>query len=298
LDATGFRVFGHFIAGEKRIFRREREALSIRDKAYTDLMKELWGSPDIWNTKKSYIEIAERLGVDEETVRNRIKRLREIGFLLGYRVVPNPALLATKSASIRVDFGDRESKEAAIPRLAKMDNIINIASSYDKGLLITLFADEKRGSPILEFDLGVGGKVSTVSGLELKTTNFRMTPLDWDIVSALLRDAERPLDEIAKQLRVSTRTVKRRLNMMREEAAIFTMPMVDLTKTEGVPYQLRVQIEPGKKSHVEKLVAKRIGTIVFRASDMENSSIFGFTGANVAEGNEVFEWLGKQPGVV
>src|SRR5207249_11966930 len=96
-------------------------------------------------------------------------------------------------------------------------------------------------------------------GVGLRTTSFRMTGLDWEIVRLLLRDAERKLDEIAKQLNVSTRTVKRRVNMMMDEAAIFAMPIVDLRRTEGISYQLRVQIEPGRKSQVEKLVAAKIG---------------------------------------
>ena len=128
-------------------------------------------------------------------------------------------------------------------------------------------------------------------------TRFRMTRLDWEMVSLLLRDAERKLDEIAKQLRVSTRTVKRRLNMMMKETAIFTMPMVDLRKTEGISYQLRVQSEQDKKSEVEKSVVAKIGDVVFRASDSQNGSVFGFTGANVAQGNDILEWVKQQPGV-
>ena len=114
--------------------------MSLRDKAYSDLMRELWGSPDIWNTKKSYIEIAARLGVDEETVRNRVKHLRDTGFFLGYRLVPNPVLLGRTFASLRIEFKDRESKQEAIPRLALMDGVINIGSTYDKSALVTLLA--------------------------------------------------------------------------------------------------------------------------------------------------------------
>ena len=260
-------------------------------------MRELWGSPDIWNTKKSYIEIAAKLGVDEETVRNRVKHLRDVGFLLGYRVVPNPTLLGRVFASLRIEFRDRESKQAAIPRLAQMDGVINIGSAYDTSLLVTVLADQDQDFPKLIVGLGVDGEVSLVPGLGLRTTSFRMTKLDWEIVRLLLRDAERKLNEIAKQLKVSTRTVKRRLNMMMKEGAIFTMPVVDLRKTEGISYQLRVQIEQGKKLEVEKSVVAKIGNVVFRASDSENGSVFGFTGANVAEGSDILEWVKQQPGV-
>src|SRR5207247_5916049 len=105
-----------------------------------------------------------------------------------------------------------------------------------------------------------------VPGIGLRTTSFRMTGLDWEIVRLLLRDAERKLDEIAKQLRVSTRTVKRRVNMMMEDAAIFAMPIVDLRRTEGISYQLRGHIEPGRKTQVEKIVAANRGKVVIQAS--------------------------------
>ena len=271
--------------------------MSLRDKAYSDLMRELWGSPDIWNTKKSYIEIAAKLGVDEETVRNRVKHLRDTRFLLGYRLVPNPVLLGRTFASLRIEFLDREAKQAAIPKLARMDGVINIGSTYDKSALVTLLADRDQDFSKLVVGLGIDGEVSWVPGLGLRTTKFRMTRLDWEIVSLLLRDAERKLDEIAKQLKVSTRTVKRRLNMMMKETAIFTMPMVDLRKTEGISYQLRVQSEQGKKSVVEKSVIAKIGNVIFRASDSQNGSVFGFTGANIAEGNDILEWVKQQPAV-
>jgi len=272
--------------------------LSGRDKAYSDLMRELWGSPDVWNTRKSYVEIAAKLGVDEETVRNRVRHLRDSGFLLGYRVVPNPALLGRTFASLRIEFRDRESKQAAIPLLAKVEGVINIGSTYDKSVLVTILAVQEQDFSKLITGLGVEGEVSWVPGLGLRTTNFRMTGVDWEIVDLLLRDAERRLDEVGKQLKVSTRTVKRRLSMMMKESAIFIMPMVDLRKTEGISYQLRVQSERGKKSEVEKSVVAKIGNVVFRASDSQDGSVFGFTGANVAEGNDLLEWVKQQPGVI
>jgi len=272
--------------------------LSLRDKSYSDLMRELWGSPDIWNIKKSYIEIAAKLGVDEETVRNRVKHLKDTGFLIGYRLVPNPALLGRTFASLRIEFQDRESKQVAIPHLAKVEGVINIGSTYDKSVLVTLLANQDQDFSKLIVGMGVEGEVSWVPGLGIRTTKFRMTKLDWEIVSLLLREAERKLDELAEQLKVSTRTVKRRLNVMMKETAIFTMPMVDLRKTEGISYQLRVQSEKGRKSEVEKSVVAKIGNVIFRASDSQDGSVFGFTGANVAEGNDILEWVKQQPGVI
>src|SRR5207302_7313989 len=184
------------------------------------------------------------------------------------------------------------------PHLANIEGVINIGSTYDKSVLVTLLANQDQDFSKLIVGTGVEGEVSWVPGLGIRTTKYRMAKLDWEVVSFLLRDAERKLDEVAKQLKVSTRTVKRRLNSMMKEAAIFTMPMVDLRKTEGISYQLRVQIEQGKKLEVEKSVVAKIGNVVVSASDSENGSGVGFTGSNVAEGSDVLEWVKQQPGVI
>src|SRR5437879_12660331 len=128
-------------------------------------MRELWGSPDIWNTKKSYIEIAAKLGVDEETVRNRVKHLKDTGFLIGYRLVPNPAVLGRTFASLRIERQDRESKQVAIPRLAKIAGIINIGSTHDKSVLITLLAIDEQESSKLLLGIGVEGEMATIAVL-------------------------------------------------------------------------------------------------------------------------------------
>ncbi len=271
--------------------------MSIRDKAYSSLIRELWGSPDVWNARRSYVEIAARLGVDEETVRNRIRNLRSSGYLLGYRLLPNASLLGRASASLRIEFENRESKQNAIPRLAKMEGVINVVSAYDNSVIVTLLASPEQNFPESFAGMVVEGDVSVIPGLRLRTSNFRMTRLDWEIVSHLLKNAETRLDFIAKKTGVSTRTVKRRLNMMMQEAAIFAMPIVDLGKAEGISYQLRVETEPDQRLEIEKSVASRIGDIIFRANDSRSGLIFGFAAANIAQGNDILEWVKQQPGV-
>src|SRR5215510_12085527 len=199
-------------------------------------MRELWGSPDIWNAKKTYLQIANRLGVDEETVRNRVKRLKDTGFLLGWRVIPNPALLGLTFSLVLLELEDPSSKEQSISRLTKSDGMINIASTFGNSLMLTALEDQQHSfsKQISEMRLG---KASELPGLGLRPTSLRMTGLDWEIVRLVLRDAEKKMDEIAIGLKVSARTVKRRLNNMMRDSAILIMPMVNLRNTEGISYQ-------------------------------------------------------------
>ncbi|MDA4112888.1 MAG: AsnC family transcriptional regulator [Thaumarchaeota archaeon] len=266
-----------------------------QDKAYSTLMTELWGSPGQWNVKKSYAAIARKLGVDEETVRNRIKHLRESGFLLGWRLFPNPSILGRRSTFLFLELDDPGSKDDAISQLRRMDGVVTIVSLYGSGLLLTLFDHEDRRCS--RQITGIWTRWEVLTGMALPTSDLRVTVTDWQIVRLLLKDAERSVREVAREVGVSTRTVTRRLNEMMGGSAIFITPMVDLRKASGVSYQLMVQSEEGRKPEVDRLVASKIDNLVFRASYSTNGSIFGFNGANVAEGSAILKWVRRQEGV-
>jgi len=105
------------------------------------------------------------------------------------------------------------------------------------------------------------------------------------------------VSEVASEVKVSVRTVKRRLDGMMAASAIFIMPMIDQAKSTGVSYQVMVETEAARKSDVDRLVTSRIENLVFRAADTSNTLIFGFSGKNVSEGKELLDWLTKQDGV-
>ena len=112
-----------------------------QDKADADLVMELWGSPERWNARKSYADVARKLGVDEETVRNRLRRMRESGHLLGWCLFPNPALLGRTAVSLLLEFDASSSKEDAILRLKQVEGVTNIASNYGNSLEVMVFDD-------------------------------------------------------------------------------------------------------------------------------------------------------------
>lgn len=270
--------------------------MSALDKDYSDLMRELWGSPGRWNARESYVDVARKLGVDEETVRNRLRRLKESGFLLGWRLMPNPSLFGRSSIMQHLAFDGPSAKEDAIPRLKKMDGVVVIASLYAPDLLVTLFDDGSHAASRKLAALGAKGPTEW-HGMGLPQTAFRMTPTDWQIAGLMLRDAERSVAEVAAQVKVSVRTVKRRLDSMMAASAIFIMPMVDQAKSSGVSYQVMLESQEGRKSEVDRIVTGRIGNLVFKAADSSNNLIFGFSGKNVAEGKELLDWARKQPAV-
>ena len=268
------------------------------DKSYSDLMKELWGSPGLWSQKKTYVEIARKLGVDEETVRNRVRILKESGFLLGWRLLPNLALFGRSSYFVFLEFQNEEDKEKAIPKIAGQGGVIVIANIYGNSLLVTMADDPKINSAKKVSELAEKAESFTTPGMNLPgVLSFKMTKTDWQIIKLMVRDAERKVTDIAKEVKLSTKSVNRRLNEMMNSRAIFIMPVVDLRKAGGISYQLLVEAGEGKKSKVNEAVSSKIPNLVFRASAAKNDLIFGFNGTNIAEGSEILKLVKKVPEV-
>ena len=268
------------------------------DKSYSDLMKELWGSPRLWSQKRTYVEIARKMGVDEETVRNRVKVLKESGFLLGWRLLPNPALFGRSSYFVFLEFQNEDEKEKSIAKIAGQDGVVVIASIYGNSLLVTMAVDQKMNSAKKVSELAEKAESFTSPGMNLPgLLSFSMTRTDWQIAKLMLRDAERKITDIAKEVKLSTKSVNRRLNEMMNSQAIFIMPVVNLSKAGGISYQLLVEASDGKKSRVDEAVSSKIPNLVFRATAAKNDLIFGFNGMNIAEGSEVLKLVKKVPEV-
>jgi DNA-binding Lrp family transcriptional regulator len=267
----------------------------VGNKAYSDLIREFWGS--FWNVKKPYVEIARRLGVDEDTVRNRIKHLEDSGFLIGWRLVLNPILLARRYSYLLLEVKNQDFKEEIISRLKVKDGVISIISIYNNSLLVTLFDDEEKKASREISKMGIRTHPPIVQQINVPQTNLQMTPNDWKICKLLLRNAESRMADVAAGVKVSAKTVKRRLNKMMSSSAIFIMPMVSHRKAVGIPYHLMIQTEEGRKAEVELFVASRIDNLVFRAADSKNGFLFIFTGSNIAEGKELIKLVNEHSGV-
>jgi len=266
-------------------------------------MREISSSPSQWNARRSYTEVARKLGVDEETVRNRLKMMREMGLLVGWRLIVNARLLAMEASNLVLEFDDPESKETAAARIRGADGVVLIQSFFGKALQVTFFHPSEKDSGGGASDETVasrttGAKVAARWKVNLPRCEHKPREIDWRIIGLMLRNAERRFPEIAQDLKVSTRTVKRRVNLMMGSSAFFVQPELDFKKAVGVlPCQLLIQCAPEKKREIDDLVVSKFERIVFRLTNSDTHSIFTILCANVAEMKEILKWARSQRGV-
>jgi DNA-binding Lrp family transcriptional regulator len=94
-----------------------------------------------WDVRISYARIAEQLKVDEETVRNRLKRMNDAQFLRGWQLILNPVLLGRSAAIVEMKVAESESKGEVISRLKLLEGVMLIDDFYGRELAVLTLYD-------------------------------------------------------------------------------------------------------------------------------------------------------------
>jgi DNA-binding Lrp family transcriptional regulator len=184
--------------------------------------------------RRSFRAIARNLGIDELTVRNRLRKLHRMGFLKGWHLFVNPSLLGLNMVELLVDVRS-SSKEDLIEKLRLLPGIVAIIGHLGNSMYV-VFAYQDEGSLEKEVTLIeqlAGGKSSQRLSARFPHCSVGLSQTDAEIVRALARDPRKMYSGVAKELGFSSRTVKRRLERMIEGKAVFVIPSIDPSALEG-----------------------------------------------------------------
>lgn len=253
------------------------------------------------DVRGAYRTIGQRLGVTEDTVRNRVKAF-EKGYLRGWRVGINPTILGYRTSSI--DFDPRPLAKSESLRVMRtvpgMILLKNYYGDYVGGLVA--YRDEESLKEKLGLILRGTSDPGTIERVDVRFPNcdVRLLETDWEIIKALQRNPRRRYDEVAKQLRVSPRTVRRRLERMVEGRALFIVPDQNLRALRGVT-KVNLTIgytDPRVKHEVDRVLISSFDTYFSMPffSDSDNASFCIFL-TNLPMAEEILARVRKIPGV-
>jgi len=252
-----------------------------------------------WDVRISFANVAKRFAIDEETVRNRVKRMNKVGFLQGWQLVLNPSLLGREAAMVELGVSDPESKPSLISRLRLLEGVTLIDDFYGGKLAVqTLY--ESAGTLARQIQL-----IASLCGCptpvwwKLGFPPCGLTPAttDWRIIQALRQNARGRLSDVSRSLGISTRTVKRHLKRMVEGNAFYLDPVLDLGKAGGVRCRLWVVCAASKKETVDKMILSRLQRIISTHTAPEEYSLFVIHCANAWEVQKISHWVTKLDGV-
>ena len=265
------------------------------------IMRELTSPGSFrWDIRESYAAMAERLKVDEETVRRGVNRARELGFLKTIQLVLNPHLIGRESAGIQGNVEDPEKKQSTVSQIEQLDGVVIIINLIGKPLrTIFYYRDEKAHARTVQQIKAICGSGDTVEWRGgFPPANLNLHTTDSQIIKALRKDPRRPTSDLARDVGVSTKTVKRRLTLMTEGRAFYLLPELNYDKYPGVASDYLISIpDEAKKATIDKQIRAKLDRLVFSFTDAKEFSIFAKVCLNMSEADETQKWIQGIDGV-
>jgi DNA-binding Lrp family transcriptional regulator len=252
-----------------------------------------------WDVRISYGRVAAGLNIDEETVRNRLRQMNDVRFLRGWQLILNPTLLGREAAIVELRVGDTESKPEVISRLKLLEGVTLIDDFYGQELAVsTLYENPLALERQVRLLASLGGSPTAVSWkLGFPRCDLVPTKTDWRIMQALRRDGRGRLSDVARNLRLSSRTVKRRMTQLIDGNAFYLDPLLKLENVGGVRCRFWVTSEASWKQAVDKAILSGLPRIISTHTAPQEYSLFVAHLSNLREVEERLLWMKQLGGV-
>ena len=172
-------------------------------------------------------EIAEKVGISENGVRSRLRRLSEQGYLRGRAVTPNPSLFGVRVSVVELPVKGSEEVERIYRDLSLVDGVIFARDTLDEGnrAIGAYFVSEGDSSTArraaLLRRLASTGEPRPAATYSIPPSERELSPLDWRVLDVLFQHPEAEVAEIARLARISVKTAARRHHELLDSRALW-----------------------------------------------------------------------------
>jgi DNA-binding Lrp family transcriptional regulator len=206
-------------------------------KLFRALVSESLIAPSNVQTMSSLREIARKLGSDDMTVRNRFKKLQEAGCMSIWNLIVNPTFFGYRGVGIRVEAQPESAKADMVRKLRLIHGVVSLVNYLGAPMRIMLLydTDESRSRSIeLISRITNAEKVTLFKFGVPRSETKRLTETDVAIIRTLATDARKPNAIVAKELGLSSRTVRNRVEKLRRDKTLFTLPELKVGNISGL----------------------------------------------------------------
>jgi DNA-binding Lrp family transcriptional regulator len=251
-----------------------------------------------WNVRESYASIAKRVGVDEETVRKRIKKQEKMGIIQGWRATIHPNLIGCVDAFVDLEVNSRLNKEQIISQLKLLEGVVAISNFEGRGLDVFLFAEPERVlSRKVQLICTMCGADDYVCSNYLPSCDMNPTETDWRIIWSMRNDPRKSISDIAKEARVASKTVNRRLKLLTDRRALFLIGLPNFRQTAGTTGNFLISCsDKSIISAVSEAILSKFQSTAFVAvtASYQSYNIFFH---NLSEAEAALQWIENLDGV-
>ena len=230
-------------------------------------------------------EIGKKLGLDEKTVRVRVRKMEDTGFVKYYQTVPNFALFGFRSISThRFEAPNLSTKFAVVENAHGVPGLIEALDYLGPFLLMEIAGKSTADAEAVA--KGVANRyeldLKNLGSRAVKEPLLKLDRLDWQVIQELRYDAQSAIKEIASAVSATPRMIGYRITKLLDSGAMSIRPVIDAQKQEGlIFYELEVLIEETKHAFVSSSLRRKFGDRLWSMKNKSTSlmvaSLFGFT---------------------
>lgn len=175
--------------------------------------------------------IARKLGANGRTVKLRLNRMQKYGFIQYFQIYPNFRLLGLSGAGYGFDVGNVRKKYEVIESCSLAEGITEIHNFMGGNVCIEFTyrdsRDEERRLQLLRRLTSCESPVKLYDRVMPNLVEKDLSNTDWMIIKALRYNALRPHSEVAQELGLTTKTVRKRFERMARNNAITVLPIIN-----------------------------------------------------------------------
>jgi DNA-binding Lrp family transcriptional regulator len=194
------------------------------------------------NCRTPYEMIAKGVGLTGNAVRKRVEDMMDRGIIDRFFLCVSPAALGYNTIIAVFEHG-----EEAFDELSKGENVMFVIGSVNGvGAAVFLFRPEESWREGLGAIFKKIGSARLVSAFvyEEAIQGTKAREIDRKIMRSMKDDVRKPVSDIADELKISTKTVRRHLDYLASREIMCPMVLIQPWNMDGiVPYYLFVEFE-------------------------------------------------------
>jgi DNA-binding Lrp family transcriptional regulator len=251
----------------------------------------------------SPLAIGRKLGMDEKTVRIRVRRMEDDGFIKYYQALPNLSLFGLNTAvSYRFEALNLSTKHKVIENIRQapfLEEAIDYLGHY---VSISIAGQSAEQIEQLSAEMVNNFELSKeiLGGRNSKKPLSMPDKLDWQIIQKLRYDAQASTKEISESLSVTPRMVDYRISKLLDSGLLRIRAIIDNQKQQGlIFYELEISIDDGKQFDVVKNLSNEYGERLWSIRTLASGNVLlaNFFGFTLAEPEKAAAFVSRLEGV-
>jgi DNA-binding Lrp family transcriptional regulator len=241
----------------------------------------------------SPLAIGRKLGLDEKTVRLRVKKMEDDGFIKYYQAMPSLILLQLKIMNTyRFEALNIATKHRVVEYIQELPLMVEATDYLGQVVSVSIAGTSSKEIDQVAYKLAnefelykwiLGSRI-------LKEPVSVADRLDWQIIQGLRYNALLTVKELSELLSITPRMVEYRTNKLLASDMLVIRAIIDSQKQRGlIFYELEISVDERKQYEVVKrlseIYAERLWSVRILTAGVLLANFFAFT---LAEPEDVY----------